>query len=285
MRYARSWISSHPLITLSAAALVADWVEYNAGLSGADITVERVSVDDGDHIIVRAFPGEGRPTLLLGHTDTVHPLGANKKNPTRIDGDRFYGCGIFDMKANIVLAIAAIRYLAAHGERPAGPITILLSCDEEVGSNSGRELVEREASKSKRCLVLEPSAGGKVKTGRKGTGMYTLRTHGVPAHAGLEPEKGANAIVELSRHFDAIHQISDPEGGTTVNVTTIKGGTTTNVIPEFAECQIDARFSRNGRRRADRFVAQIVRIHRRARLAGTARRHQPPAARTNRCRC
>jgi glutamate carboxypeptidase len=127
--------------------------------------------------------------------------------------------------------------------RPARPINILLSCDEEVGSNTGREHVESEAALAEACLVFEPSANGAVKTGRKGTGMYTVRAHGIPAHAGLEPEKGANAILEIARHIERLHSMNAPEVGTTVNVCTASGGTTTNVIPEHAECTVDVRFS------------------------------------------
>lgn len=224
--------------------LVVDWVERQAHATGVDVSVERISVEDGDHIIIRAFAADSKPTLLLGHTDTVHPIGTNLKNPTRIDGDKFYGCGIFDMKSGIVLMLEALRFFAVNEIKPLRPITILLSCDEEVGSHSGRTFVEREATKAECCLVFEPSAAGKVKTGRKGTGMFKLHAHGVPAHAGLEPEKGANAILELSRQIEHIHAIASPEIGTTVNVTTFNGGTTTNVIPEYAECEIDVRFSK-----------------------------------------
>ena len=222
---------------------VADWVEHQATMTGADISIERVSVDDGDHVIIRAFPSAGKHNMLLGHIDTVHPVGTQAQNPTRIDGDRFYGCGIFDMKANVVLMLEALRYFVTTGTRPRLPITILLSCDEEVGSHSGRALVEREAANAVQCLVFEPSADGRVKTGRKGTGTFTVRAHGKPAHAGLEPEKGANAIVEISQQIERIHSMANADAGTTVNVTTIKGGTTTNVIPEHAECEVDVRFS------------------------------------------
>lgn len=227
----------------NASAAVADWVESEARATGAAISVERIIVDDGHHVIIRAFSGDGAPTLLLGHTDTVHPLGAATRNPTRIEGDKMYGCGIFDMKANVVLMLEALRFFAAYGTRPSRPITILLSCDEEVGSFTGRSLVEREGAKSSQCLVFEPSAAGKVKTGRKGTGLFRLDAVGQPAHAGLEPEKGANAILEISRQIERIHAIANASVGTTVNVTTIKGGTTTNVIPEHAECEVDVRFA------------------------------------------
>jgi len=222
---------------------VAGWVEREARKTGVEVEVERVSVEDGDHLILRAFPSDINPVLVLGHTDTVHPVGTNQLNPTRIEGDKLYGCGIFDMKSGIVLMLESLRFFATTGGKPSRPITIVLSCDEEVGSRTGRPIVEREAAKAEYCLVLEPSAAGRVKTGRKGTGNYTLRAHGIPAHAGLEPEKGANAIVELSRQIELINAIANVSVGTTVNVTTIKGGTTSNVIPEHAECEIDVRFS------------------------------------------
>ncbi len=228
----------------SRSRAVGDWVERQARATGVDLTVERIGAHDGDHIVIRAFPGDGKHTLLLGHTDTVHPVGSQQQNPTRIEGDNFYGCGVFDMKSGVVLMLEALRYFAVTGTQPVLPITILLSCDEEVGSYSGRALVEREAANAAQCLVFEPSADGKVKTGRKGTGMFTLRAHGRPAHAGLEPEKGANAIVEIARQIEQIHAIANANLGTTVNVTTIKGGTTSNVIPEHAECEVDVRFSK-----------------------------------------
>ncbi len=224
--------------------VVADWVEKQVRSTGADVLIERISVEDGDHILIRAFSGDGKHTLLLGHTDTVHPIGTNQKNPTRIEDDKFYGCGIFDMKSGIVLMIEALRFFVVNEIKPTRPIMILLSCDEEVGSHSGRVLVVREAANAEWCMVFEPSAAGMVKTGRKGTGVFKLHAHGVPAHAGLEPEKGANAILELSRQIEHIHKIARPDEETTVNVTTIKGGTTTNVIPEHAECEIDVRFSK-----------------------------------------
>jgi glutamate carboxypeptidase len=209
-----------------------------------EVSIERVPAENfGEHLVIRAFPSDEKSILLLGHTDTVHPIGACEKNPTRIDGDKFYGCGIFDMKANIVLMLEALYYFAETGSRPASPITILLSCDEEIGSRTGKPLVEREASRSEACFVFEPSLDGKVKTGRKGTGMFTLRAHGIPAHAGLEPEKGASAILELSRQIERLHSLNAPDIGTTVNVCVVKGGTATNVIPEYAECEIDIRFS------------------------------------------
>ncbi|HMS09785.1 MAG TPA: M20/M25/M40 family metallo-hydrolase, partial [Pyrinomonadaceae bacterium] len=143
---------------------VVAWIENAARATGLELIIERhPTTSDGDHLIIRAFPGDEKPVLLLGHTDTVHPVGTKAKNPTRIEGDRLYGCGTFDMKANIVLMLEALRYFQVTGTRPRRPINILLSCDEEVGSYSGREYVEREAAEAQCCLVFEPSAAGRVK--------------------------------------------------------------------------------------------------------------------------
>ncbi|HEY2867365.1 MAG TPA: M20 family metallopeptidase [Pyrinomonadaceae bacterium] len=233
-----------PSYNVEQSRKVVDQIVKLAGGVSTEVEIERISADGcGEHLVIRAFPSGDKVTLLLGHTDTVHPIGTAAKNPTRIEGDRLYGCGVFDMKANIVLMLEALRFFADTGTTPSRPITIFLSCDEEVGSHSGRALIEREAANAQCCLVFEPSFNGRVKTGRKGTGMFKLRAHGRPAHAGLEPEKGINAITELSRQVEQIHAVARPEIGTTVNVTTFHGGTTTNVIPECAECDIDVRFS------------------------------------------
>jgi glutamate carboxypeptidase len=247
-----------------------------------DLAVECERADEfGCHLVIRAFPSDTKHVLLLGHTDTVHPIGASAKNPTRIDGDKFYGCGIFDMKANIVLMLEAFRYFAEGGTVPSRPITILLSCDEEVGSHTGRVLVEREAASADSCFVFEPSLDGRVKTGRKGTGMFTLHAHGIPAHAGLEPEKGASAILELSRQVERLHQLSDAASGTTVNVCTVKGGTTTNVIPEYAECDIDVRFTSAAEAsRVEDAIRSLKPFDERVSLTVTGDINRPPMERT-----
>jgi glutamate carboxypeptidase len=212
----------------------------------APVTFERLENKLGTHIRLRAFSDNAArdgALLLLGHTDTVHPRGTLAARPWRVEDGRIYGPGIFDMKANIALALEVIRALAVLDFKPRREIVALFTCDEEIGSPLGREYVEVEARKAKLCLVLEPSApGGKAKTGRKGTGLFTLRAHGVPAHAGLEPEKGANAIAELARHIEPLHALTDYAKGTTVNLTTMRGGTASNVIPELAEAEIDVRF-------------------------------------------
>ncbi|MBA3770775.1 MAG: M20 family metallopeptidase, partial [Blastocatellia bacterium] len=265
-----------------ASRKVADWVETAARATGAELSIERISVADGDHLVIRAFGGRNKPILLLGHTDTVHPVGTREQNPTRIEDGKLFGCGIFDMKSGVVLMLEALRFFAATGTRPPRPITILLSCDEEVGSHSGRELVEREARNADVCLVFEPSANGRVKTGRKGTGFYTLHAHGVPSHAGLEPEKGANAIAEIARQIPHIHVLENAEIGTTVNVCTMHGGTTTNVIPEHAQCTIDVRFSSlSEAQRIDTAVRKLQPQDSRVSLEIVGDINRPPMERTD----
>lgn len=233
-----------PSFDVERSRAVVDWVENAFRETGSDLRVERISAEGcGEHLVIRGFHGEEKPVLVLGHTDTVHPVGTLERNPARFENDKFFGPGIFDMKANVILIVEAVRFFEEHGLRPARPITIVLSCDEEVGSHTGRPIIEKEAENSDHCLVLEPSSNGRVKTGRKGTGMYTLRAKGIPAHAGLEPEKGANAILEIARQIGRLNTLNQNELGTTVNVCTAVGGTTTNVIPEFAECTIDVRFT------------------------------------------
>ena len=272
-----------PSYNAAQSVAVVDWIERAFRDTGVDVAIERIKADGyGEHIVIKAPAGEQPHLLLLGHTDTVHPVGTREKNPTRIEGDNFYGCGIFDMKSGIVLMIEALRYFAATGIRPTRPITILLSCDEEVGSHSGRPLVEREAANAACCMVMEPSAAGRVKTGRKGTGTFKLVAHGAPAHAGLEPEKGANAVAELARQIERIHAIARPEAGTTVNVTTFHGGTTTNVIPDLAACEIDVRFSRaDEAERVENELRSLTTIDERITLELLGEINRPPMERTD----
>lgn len=166
--------------------------------------------------------------------------------------------------------------------KPSRPITILLSCDEEVGSFTGRFLAEKEAKNAEMCFVLEPSAAGRVKTGRKGTAMFTVKAHGIPAHAGLEPEKGASAILEISRQIDKLHGLNDANAGTTVNVCTAKGGTTTNVIPEHAECSVDVRFSSmEEASRIDDAIRGLIPFDERVSIEISGGVNRPPMERTD----
>jgi glutamate carboxypeptidase len=211
-------------------------------------SVERIeSPNYGEHLRVRAFtdaPESSGTVLLIGHTDTVHPRGSLQERPWRASDGRIYGPGIFDMKANCALAVEVIRALAALNLAPRHAVTLLLTCDEETGSATGRALVEAEARRAHSVLVLEPPApGGRVKTARKGTGIFTIEAHGIAAHAGLEPEKGASAILEIARQIERLHAMNDPSRGITVNVGVVHGGTRSNVVPAEAEAEIDLRFS------------------------------------------
>jgi glutamate carboxypeptidase len=209
--------------------------------------IERVPSENyGEHLRVRAFGDspKAKPIVILGHTDTVHPRGSLKQRPWRIEAGKAYGPGVFDMKANCALAIEVIRACVETGLRPQRPVVLLLTCDEETGSFTGRQIVEAAARKAHAVLVLEPPAtGGRLKTGRKGTGIFSIEAHGRAAHAGLEPEKGASAILELARQTDRLHSLNGASGGISVNVGVFHGGTLSNVVAAAARAEIDVRFS------------------------------------------
>ncbi len=209
----------------------------NAAAEATCVTaIKRVDAPGfGQHLVIRAFGGhnDSRTVMIVGHTDTVHPRGSIADRPWRVDGNRIYGPGIFDMKANCALAIAVLHVFDDLGIVPRYGVTVALTCDEEVGSFSGWPLLEKLAwGSTVRCgLVLEPPvSGGSVKTGRKGTGMFTMKVEGRAAHAGLDPEKGASAILELARQIERLHALNDLGGGITVNVGVIHGGTRSNVV-------------------------------------------------------
>jgi glutamate carboxypeptidase len=234
----------------AASKTVVSLIAAAARTISAVTTIERIPAEEyGEHLRVQAF-GNGRSSaktlLLLGHTDTVHPLGSLKRRPWRSEGNRAYGPGIFDMKANCALAIESLRACVALSVLPRSPLVLLLTCDEETGSMSGRGLVEAEARRARAVLVLEPPAtGGRVKTGRKGTGMFTIEARGRAAHAGLEPEKGASAILEMARQIERLHRMNDLTSGITVNVGVVRGGTLSNVVAAEASAEIDLRFAAN----------------------------------------
>jgi glutamate carboxypeptidase len=184
-----------------------------------------------------------KPVLLLGHYDTVYPLGTLASMPCKIDNGLLRGPGVLDMKSGIALMLHAIEWLQAwHGTLPR-PVTVFLVSDEEVGSRSSRKITEALAKESDGVLVLEPAAGlrGAVKTARKGVGEYTLRVKGVAAHAGLDPGKGHSAIVELARQITVVVKLNNLRQGLSVNPGVIQGGTRTNVIAADASADVDVR--------------------------------------------
>ena len=178
--------------------------------------------------------------MLLGHLDTVWPIRTLEARPVRLEGDRLFGPGAFDMKAGIVVIVYALRALAARGPLPA--LTVFLTPLEEIDCYPYQPLMEAEMMASAAVLGFEPAwPGGAVKTERKGSGSFVIRARGRAAHAGADFEKGANAIVELSRALLKAHDLTDPARSVTVNVGVVRGGIRPNVVPDHAEAEIDFR--------------------------------------------
>ena len=197
----------------------------------------------GDHLRVRFESPSSESVLILGHIDTVFPSGEALKRPFRIDNGRATGPGVFDMKAGIVLAWWALSDLLEKGALRRS-VTVLLTSDEEIGSHSSRELIEAEAGRARAVFVLEPSLpGGVLKTARKGVGRFTVKAIGRAAHAGVDPEKGINAIEEIARQVIQLHRMTNLQAGTTVNVGVIQGGSRSNVVPAEAAVDVDVRIS------------------------------------------
>ena len=199
----------------------------------------------GNHLKAEFAGGSGKPILLLGHFDTVWPMGTLAKMPFRMEAGRAFGPGVYDMKAGIAMMIFALRALKESGAAHR-PVTILLDTDEEVGSTTGRPIVEATAKDCEAVLVLEPSQGpqGYLKTSRKGVGDITIRVRGRASHSGVDFEKGRNAIVELARQLLEIVKFTDLTRGITVNPGVIQGGTRSNVIAAEAWAEVDLRIAR-----------------------------------------
>jgi glutamate carboxypeptidase len=196
----------------------------------------------GDVMEVRFGPARGKrkPILLLGHLDTVWPLGTLAKMPWRERDGRFWGPGVLDMKSGVVMALAAVRALGTLDR----PVILLLNPDEEVGSPVSRPITERLAVASEAVLVLEPAQGRACKTARKGVGDYHLHVTGVAAHSGVDFERGHSAILELARLLEKVAAFTNLSVGRTVNPGVISGGTRSNVIAEHAYADIDVRIAK-----------------------------------------
>jgi glutamate carboxypeptidase len=203
------------------------------GTARLGVEPERIVLDGRTHLRWRL--GDGPSTvLLLGHHDTVWPLGSLAEKPCTIEDGVLRGPGCFDMKAGLVMAFHAAAGLQG--------VTILVTGDEELGSPSSRELIEDEARLASAALVLEASAdGGALKTERKGVSLYDVRVTGRAAHAGLEPERGVNATLELAHQVLAIAALAEPDAGTTVTPTVLQSGTTTNTVPAAGSLAVDVR--------------------------------------------
>lgn len=217
----------------------------NRELEELDLDVEQIpGQQTGGHLVGRAKSGGEHGTqLLIGHCDTVWPLGTLEKMPLEMKNGRMTGPGVYDMKAGLTQIIFALRALQAIGVEPALQPIVFINSDEEIGSRESRAHIKRLASDADRALVLEPSLGpsGKIKTTRKGVGRFTVTLKGRAAHAGLDPEAGASAILELSFLIQKLFALNNPERGITVNVGMIDGGLRPNIVAPNSTASVDVR--------------------------------------------
>ncbi len=212
---------------------------------GASVSVHPQK-ERGDHIVAKWGEGDNG-ILLMGHMDTVFPLGTLETMPFYEKDGKIYGPGVQDMKSGLVIGLAAIAVLREAKQMPERPITFLFTTDEEVGSQTSRALIEKLASQATLVLVMEPSVpNGALKTWRKGVGDFILRIHGRAAHAGGAHAEGRNALEEMAHQILAIQGLTDYEKGTTLNVGVAQGGTAANVVPDYAELSIDLRVMQPG---------------------------------------
>jgi len=240
----RKWVEIEtPTEAPAQVNKLADVVVF--GYRDLPVTIERIagSRGCGDHLVTRSSWGQDAPGILvLSHLDTVHPIGFIERLPFKVDGDRAFGPGIYDMKGGAYLAYHAFRQICAHGARPPLGITQLYVSDEEIGSPTSRALIEAEGRKAKYVLVTEPARdGGKIVTGRKGVARFEVFVKGVPAHAGTRPQDGRSAIRELGHIIQTLEAMNDFKRGVTVNVGVVRGGTKPNVIAEEAYAEVDMR--------------------------------------------
>ena len=230
--------------------------------------------DSGRILQIKGRPvfwlGDQRPQIvLLGHLDTVWPKGSFLPL-WEINGDVIRGPGVFDMKAGFIQALYALKGIE-------GSVALVATSDEETGSAASRELIEELSQNSAIVLVLEASLDGKVKTGRKGTSMYRIEIQGRAAHAGLEPEKGINSTVEISRIVLDLAALENSEFGTTVVPTVMRAGNTTNTVPDHALLDVDARsFSSAELTRVDSEIRKIVPFHPEAKIKISGGLNRPP---------
>lgn len=241
----------------------------------------------GNHVRADVWLGDGRAAgqiLILGHLDTVYPLGTLAKMPFRLAKRRAWGPGTFDMKAGLVLALFAVDALRAAGLRPRKRLVFFWNSDEEIGSQSSRGEIEREAKRSDAVLVLEPAYGrdGRLKTARKGVGTAELIVTGRSAHAGIDPSAGVNAVHELALQIARLMKMNDGRRGITVQTTVVAGGTTSNVVPEHARAKIDIRYSHLADApKIDRGLQRLRPILKGARIEIRGGINRPPLERTH----
>jgi glutamate carboxypeptidase len=253
--------------------------EFRAAGARVEITSLR---DAGDVLVARFGPEGPRPALLLAHLDTVWPLGEAGRRPFRIDAGYASGPGVFDMKAGIVLCLMLARAVRDGRLRPALPVCCLCSGDEETGSPASRPAVEAEARACRYVLGLEPPMpDGGAKTVRKGVGRVILEVTGIPAHAGIDPDKGVNAIEELAAQILAIKCLQDQQTGTTVHAGLVSGGVAKNMVAPRARAEIDVRVRTPEEwRRVETAVLALRARNPRARIEARPELTHPPMVRT-----
>jgi glutamate carboxypeptidase len=252
---------------------------------GAAVRVLK-SKERGDNLRLEIRASAARAAgqiLVIGHIDTVYPVGTVAKMPFRVSGGRAWGPGTFDMKGGIVLALFAVDALRALRVPVRKDLVFLWTSDEEIGSEASRATIEAEARKSDAVLVLEPSFGpeGRLKTQRKGVGGVDLTVTGKSAHAGIDPEKGVNAVHELALQIERLMRLNDRKRGITVQTTVVEGGTVSNVVPETARAEVDIRFTRlvDGAK-LERKIHSLKPALKGARLAIVGGVNRPPLERT-----
>jgi glutamate carboxypeptidase len=239
----------------------------------------------GNHLRITFSPGATHAKsqlLVLGHYDTVYPVGTLAKMPFRVSAGKAYGPGVFDMKAGIVQALFAFEALQNSQISLAKRIVFLWTSDEEIGSESSRALLESEARRSDAVFVLEPSLGprGLLKTSRKGVGEAKLTVHGRSSHAGLAPEKGINAVHELAAQITRIEKWNNLRRGVSINADMIEGGTRTNVVAERATATLDLRaWLATDMHSVEKRLHSLKPIHRGAKLELTGGFDRPPLER------
>ena len=262
------------------ATLVAD------GYRDLPATIERIAGRSGcgDHLVARSSWGQEQPGILvLSHLDTVHPMGFIKRLPFRIEDDKAFGPGIYDMKGGAYLAYHAFRQLCADGAQSPLGVTQLYVSYEEIGSPTSRALIEAEGRKAKYVLVTEPARdGGKIVTGRKGVARFDVFIKGVPSHAGTRPGDGRSAIRELANIIQTLEAMNDLKRGVSVNVGVVRGGTKPNVIPEEAYAEVDMRVPTMAD--ADELVPKILNLKSRSEgvsVTVTGELNRPPYEKGN----
>jgi glutamate carboxypeptidase len=222
-----------------AAGVAAVAKRLTRELESVGLCPKLIPVDGAGPIL--SSTGSERPVMLLGHLDTVWPIGTLEKRPIRIDGDTFYGPGCYDMKAGLVVALFALRLLKDEGLTP--PVSVFFTPLEEVNGEPYRAAMEAAMRASRAVLDFEPAwPGGAVKTERKGSGSYVLTAKGKASHAGADLTKGANAIREIARQIERLSALTDTAKGTSVNIGVVRGGIKPNVVPDHAEIEIDVRY-------------------------------------------